>query len=203
MPAKRTTVAPRKPSPAALKKKKARAKRQYYAACRVRAAEMYVSGWSQARISEELKIPEGTLSSWFKKDGIRKPAAIAPEVLEEAQREQRELDYEEVAPTMFAERDAEVDRMLAVAQNQASPADQYQAFIASAGIRMMRDSMQLVRGPRTVRELAELDALIRRNLGLNPKGGGAGGLTIDISILNDTKPVRHGVVVEAEPADDE
>jgi len=59
-----------------------------------------------------------------------------------------------------------------------------------------------VRGPRTVRELSELDQLIRRNLGLNPKGGSSsgGGLSIDISILNNAKTANGGssVVVEAE-----
>jgi len=52
----------------------------------------------------------------------------------------------------------------------------------------------MVRGPRTIRELSELDQLIRRNLGLNPKGGGnSSPLHIDISILNNTK-ASHGAL---------
>jgi hypothetical protein len=56
-----------------------------------------------------------------------------------------------------------------------------------------------------VRELSELDQLIRRSLGLNPKGGSnaGGGLQIDISILNGTKAVRGAVVVDAQPYDED
>lgn len=82
----------------------------------------------------------------------------------------------------------EVDGILAVAENQASPADKYQAFVAANAIRMFRDNMANIRGPRTVKEMSELDQMIRRNLGLNPKGGSSSGsVQIDISILNNTK----------------
>jgi hypothetical protein len=51
--------------------------------------------------------------------------------------------------------------------------------------------MKNLRGPRTVRELSELDQLIRRNLGLNSKnGGGSSKMQIDISILNNTEADR-------------
>ena len=54
-----------------------------------------------------------------------------------------------------------------------------------------RDSVKNLRGPKTVRELSELDQLIRRNLGLNAKNaGGAGKVQIDISILHNTKADR-------------
>jgi len=46
--------------------------------------------------------------------------------------------------------------------------------------------------------------LIRRNLGLNAKsGGGSSSLTIDISVLNNSKAATGGaqVVVEAEEVD--
>jgi hypothetical protein len=77
---------------------------------------------------------------------------------------------------------------------------------------MFRDSMPHIRGPRTVKEMSELDQLIRRNLGLNPRGGsgGAGSVQIDISILNNTKadvggsalPARN-VTLDAEILNDE
>lgn len=77
--------------------------------------------------------------------------------------------------------------LAAIAESQATAADKYQHYIAAAGIKLLRDSMQTLKGPRTVRELSELDQLIRRNLGLNAKtGGGNGGrMQIDISILNN------------------
>jgi hypothetical protein len=95
---------------------------------------------------------------------------------------------------------------LEVAENQSSPADKYQAYVAASAIKMLRDNLINVRGPRTIRELSELDQLIRRNLGLNPKGGsgGAGSLTIDVSILNNSRATNGGsasVVIDAEEAD--
>ena len=71
--------------------------------------------------------------------------------------------------------------------------------------------MKNLRGPRTVKELSELDQLIRRNLGLNSRtGGGQSKMQIDISILNDTKADRgkgalkvdSKKVIEVEPIED-
>ncbi len=59
-----------------------------------------------------------------------------------------------------------------IAEAQNSPADKYQHYIAAAGIKLLRDSMKTLRGPKTIREMSELDQLIRRNLGLNAKTGG-------------------------------
>ncbi len=83
--------------------------------------------------------------------------------------------------------------------------------MSAAGIKLLRDSMQNLRGPKSVRELSELDQLIRRNLGLNAKtGGGTGKVQIDISILNDAKADRgkgavniKPKVIDAEPIEDE
>ena len=55
-------------------------------------------------------------------------------------------------------------------------------------MRLLRDSMSNLRPPKTIRELDQLDQMIRRNLGLNDKkGGGAGKMQIDISILNNAR----------------
>jgi len=62
-----------------------------------------------------------------------------------------------------------------VADSQASPADKYQTYVATTSIKLLRDSVKNLRGPRTVKELSELDQLIRRNLGLNAKNGGGSG----------------------------
>ena len=75
----------------------------------------------------------------------------------------------------------------------------------------LRDSIKNLRGPRTVKELSELDQLIRRNLGLNAKtAGGSGKLQIDISILNNAKAdrgdgsvkVNKNNIIDVEPNDD-
>jgi hypothetical protein len=71
-------------------------------------------------------------------------------------------------------------------------------------MKILRDNLLNIRGPRTIREMSELDQLIRRNLGLNAKsGGGSSSLTIDISVLNNSKAATGGaqVVVEAEEVD--
>ena len=83
----------------------------------------------------------------------------------------------------------EEDKILAeIAESQNSPADKYQHYVAAAGIKLLRDSMMNIKGPKTVREMSELDQLIRRNLGLNAKTGGGGSrIQIDISILNNSK----------------
>ena len=96
---------------------------------------------------------------------------------------------------------AEDKAMLDLAEVQSTPADKYQHYIAAAGIKLLRDSMKNLRGPKTVRELSELDQLIRRNLGLNAKnGGGTSRMQIDISILNHAKADRgEGTVRKMKP----
>ena len=76
--------------------------------------------------------------------------------------------------------------LLELAQAQSSPGEKYQAYVAATAVKLLRDSVKNLRGPRTVKELSELDQLIRRNLGLDNRGG-SGKVQIDISILNNTK----------------
>ena len=73
----------------------------------------------------------------------------------------------------------------------------------------MRDSVKNLRGPRTIKELSELDQIIRRNLGLDNRGG-SGKVQIDISILNNTKAdkgkgavdIDSKKVIDVEPLED-
>jgi hypothetical protein len=96
---------------------------------------------------------------------------------------------------------AEDSAMMDIAEAQTTPADKYQHYIAAAGIKILRDSIKNLKGPKTVRELSELDQLIRRNLGLNAKsGGGQSKMHIDISILNNSKADRgDGTVTKMKP----
>lgn len=183
-----------------MEKQKAAETRRIRAAMRARAVTLYEQGLTYQKIGAEMNIKPTTAAKWIKDAGVAKPTTLqkTTAAIAEAIATHEELQPEDV----FAARDREIDSLLEVAKNQASPADQYQAFIAAAGIRMMRDSLRQVRGPRTVKELSELDQIIRRSMGLNPtKGGdGKGGLTIDISILNNTKPVplsMSGITVDA------
>ena len=75
-------------------------------------------------------------------------------------------------------------------------------------MRLLRDSMSNLRPPKTIRELDQLDQIVRRNLGLNNKGGGGTGkMQIDISILNNARAdkgrgaikVNQDNIVDVEP----
>ena len=179
-------------------------RRQANAALKQRCFELYDKGWKQIRISEELGVSAFSINRWIKASGrVEQKGEEEPEVKPEPFAK----NLEDVATAMITDsrinaRDEEQQSLLEVAENQSSPADKYQAYVAASAIKMLRDNLMNVRGPRTVRELSELDQLIRRNLGLNPKGGSgnAGTLTIDLSILNNAKAANGGasVIVEAE-----
>lgn len=170
-----------------------------------RAVELFEQGIKKIRIAEQLGVTYKTLCLWLK--DVPKPSAEKVAEMEPFNKKLHEATDEVVEGSLLAARDEEQQALLEVAENQSSPADKYQAYVAASAIKMLRDNLMNVRGPRTVRELSELDQLIRRNLGLNPKGGSGsgGGLTIDISILNNPKAALGGsaVVVDVEEADDE
>lgn len=178
-------------------------RRQAKAARTQRAIEMYQQGVIKTRIAEQLNVSFDTVCRWLKN-------VIEDRLDSEAEPFAKNLEDSTtaiVADAKLAARDIEQQALLEVAENQSSPADKYQAYVAASAIKMLRDNLINVRGPRTVRELSELDQLIRRNLGLNPKGsgGGAGSLTIDVSILNNSRATNGGstsVVIDAEETDE-
>jgi hypothetical protein len=179
------------------------AKRRKEAEIKQRCFDLYAAGWKQVRIAEELNISVHRICRWLQKANktINKTVEDEP-APEPFEKNLGDVTASVVTDSRLNARDEEQQTLLEVAENQASPADKYQAYVAASAIKMLRDNLMNVRGPRTVRELSELDQLIRRNLGLNPKGGSgsSGGLSIDISILNNAKAANGGssVVVEAE-----
>ena len=193
----------KKLSPTAAMRQERTEKRQAKAAKVQRAIDMYKGGVIKMRIAEELDISFDTVCRWLKDVVLDTPDETEPFA-----KNLEESTTAVVADAKLAARDQEQQSLLEVAENQSSPADKYQAYVAASAIKMLRDNLANVRGPRTVRELSELDQLIRRNLGLNPKGGsgGSGSLTIDVSILNNSKATNGGstsVVIDAEEADDD
>ena len=185
-------------------REKADAKRRSDAEIKQRCFDLYDSGWKQVRIAEEIGVSVHCICRWLKQANrtVSKKSDDVEPVSEPFAKNLEEVTASVVTDSRIAARDEEQQTLLEVAENQSSPSDKYQAYVAASAIKMLRDNMMNVRGPRTVRELSELDQLIRRNLGLNPKGGsgGSGGLSIDISILNNAKAANGGssVVVEAE-----
>lgn len=176
--------------------------RQATAERKTRAFGLWVGGMSKAAVARELGVNMNTVALWLK--GMNRPEPeilIPPDPIEEAL---DEVTTGAVADIRLAARDAENQALLEMAEAHDKPADKYQAYIAATAIKLLRDNMALIRGPRTIQDLDRLDQLIRRNLGLNPKGGGSGGaLNIDISILNNTRASKGAIghaTVEAEMA---
>ena len=182
-----------------------------------RAVELYNLDWKTSSIAKELGVHAGTVRRWFKKRGIpaRKNGLVMAEKTEEpnpspdklAEDIEQNLENMTDEAVLRAKHDARIEEdqtMMEIAESQSSPADKYQHYVAAAGIKLLRDSMNNLKGPKNVRELSELDQLIRRNLGLNSKtGGGASSkMQIDISILNNKKADRGGgTVIDIEPND--
>jgi transposase-like protein len=168
---------------------------------KARGLELYQQDYMVTSIARDLKVSTATVHKWIREAGIRKrpdgfssiadPDAEPVDPLADTLEE--DLKHKTGEAVRLAMHDAvleEEKNILEIAEAQSSPADKYQHYIAAAGVKLMRDSMKNLRGPRTVRELSELDQLIRRNLGLNAKNGNQSKMHIDISILNNTEADR-------------
>ena len=180
-----------------------------------RALEMYNQDYKLVRIAEELDIHTSTLRRWLRKEGIEpkndsygsnpkkkeEDNTPDPDPLKTALDENLEDKTDEaISIAKHEARLAEDKSLMEIAESQSSPAEKYQSYIAAAGIKLLRDSMKNLRGPKSVRELSELDQLIRRNMGLNAKsGGGAGKMQIDISILNNARADKGKGSIQVKP----
>tara|TARA_X000001382_G_scaffold31666_2_gene20584 strand:- start:5528 stop:6136 length:609 start_codon:yes stop_codon:yes gene_type:complete len=174
-----------------------------------RAIDLYNQDYKLVSIAKELDIHSSTLRRWLRAEGIepkvnshgQNPRPDDEDPLQTAlDTNLEEATDETIKVAKHEARLKEDEVMMEIAEAQSSPADKYQSYVAAAGIKLLRDSMKNLRGPKTVRELSELDQLIRRNMGLNAKNaGGAGKLQIDISILNDTKADRGNGAIKTNP----
>jgi len=161
------------------------------AAQKVLAKHLYNEGRTNKFIAEELGVHEGTLRRWFKEAKL--PTGVARKLRVKALKQQRALATAPPAPEPAPLVELNPEQQL-------SPADQYQMFVAAEGMRIMQEALPTMRKPSNVKEMGELDQIIRRNLGLNSKsGGGHGGrLAIDISILSSRHPGSK-TVIDVEP----
>jgi len=183
-----------------------------------RALELYAKDYKIMAIARELGVHAGTVRRWFKRIGLppkRRAGTPLPKQVRDLVQyvDDTDADAEALKDNLdnytgdairLAKQEArtvEDEQMMEIAEAQSSPADKYQHYIAAAGIKLLRDSMKNLKGPKSVRELSELDQLIRRNLGLNSKsGGGASNMRIDISILNNSKTDRgNGTISKMKP----
>tara|TARA_R100000655_G_scaffold75455_3_gene114327 strand:- start:15659 stop:16318 length:660 start_codon:yes stop_codon:yes gene_type:complete len=165
-----------------------------------RALQLYKQDYKLTNIADELGISTSTLRRWLRKAGFgpkNDSYGSNPETKKEQSADpiQETLDDDLNKKTKeainIAKREARSEEekdILEISEAQTSPAEKYQTYVAAAGMRLLRDSMKNLRPPRTIRELDQLDQMIRRNLGLNEKrGGGVGKMQIDISILNNAR----------------
>lgn len=187
-----------------------------------RAIALYKQDYKLISISRELDVHSSTLRRWLRNAGYgakKNPHGVNPtaedkketddplqdaleEKLDEAVKEENQLKAHDARVT-------EDKDLLDVAQAQASPGEKYQSYVAATAVKLMRDSVKNLRGPRTIKELSELDQIIRRNLGLDNRGG-SGKVQIDISILNNTKAdkgkgavdIDSKKVIDVEPLED-
>ena len=191
-----------------------------------RAVKLYNADWKTVAIAKELGVHSGTVRRWFKKMGLpprknnsgmsyeQPQPTVSPEAEVEFDADELAKDLEDNLDKrtreaiLSAQHDARLEEdqaILEIAESQTTPAEKYQHYIAAAGIKLMRDNIKNLRGPRTVKDLDQLDQIIRRSLGLNAKAGGNSKMQIDISILNNTKAYkgRGSVqpVIDIEPND--
>ena len=186
--------------------------------CEAEALRLNKEGYGNSAIGQHIGVHRNTIRKWLKKHGIAPKMngdtsdgrvldnlINTNKVKEEhydGDKDQLKEDLEEhfndtvssaiVEERFRASKQEDID-LNEIAEAQSTPADKYQHYIAAAGIKLLRDSMKTVRGPKTIREMSELEQLIRRNLGLNAKtGGGNSKMQIDISILNNTKADKGG-----------
>ena len=165
-----------------------------------RALQLYKQDYKLTTIADELGISTSTLRRWLRKAGFgpkndsygsnpdtEKEKSVDP-IQESLDEDLNKKTKEAINIEKRDARTAEEKSILEISEAQTSPAEKYQTYVAAAGMRLLRDSMSNLRPPKTIRELDQLDQMIRRNLGLNDKkGGGAGKMQIDISILNNAR----------------
>ena len=192
--------------------------------CEAEALRLSKEGYSNSAIGQHIGVHRNTIRKWLKKHGVAakvngdtsdgkvldnliynkkvKDEHLKPDDDKDQLKEDIEEHFNETVSSAIVEErfraSKEEDVTLnEIAEAQNSPADKYQHYVAAAGIKLLRDSIKTLRGPRTIREMSELDQLIRRNLGLNAKtGGGSSKMQIDISILNNSKADKGGGAIK-------
>ena len=152
--------------------------------------------------SEDQKIKNVDPMGAALRDGLA-DALDAAEAQTAEGRDKNLLNHYEGAVDFYEAREKEAGQIFEVASKQNTPQEKYQMYVAQMGLRLLRDSFPEIKPPRTVKELKELDEIIRRSMGLGGRGQGSAGtgLAIDINILNNPKASRGAVVEGKENVD--
>lgn len=174
-----------------------------------KALELYNEDYTFVNIAKEVGVNVSTLRRWFRIEGLEpkknshslNPRPDDEDPLKTALESNLDKKTQEAIKIAKMEaREQEDQDILEAAEARSSPSEKYQSYVAATAIQILRDNVKHLRGPRTIRELSELDQLIRRNLNIDNRGGSAPqGLQIDINILNNTKADAGGGAVKIKP----
>lgn len=169
-----------------------------------KAMEMYEKDYTLAAIGKELGVHKTTLRRWLREAGCppkKNRWAVNPKPWEEHEDapttsifDGTEEHKNKHAVEQAAEKahEDEAKRIADIAVAQGNPAEQYQSYMASNAVKLMRDGLKVMSPPKNVREMEVLDKIARRHFGLDEKQhSGASSLSIDINILNDKAASAH------------
>ena len=118
-----------------------------------KALELNSQGMTNAAIGRHLGVHQNTVRRWFRKLGLppKKAGFNLPNVTPDKDELKEKLEVNLSDMTQQAATEARLaasekeDQILAeIAESQNSPADKYQHYVAAAGIKLLRDSMNLV-----------------------------------------------------------
>lgn len=180
------------------------------------ALDLYNDGMPQVRIAHEIGISDSTLRRWLREMKIppKKHRHEENKVTEEDPDPVQKKLTGELANTLNdslklekgRQRKEEDIEIINHAEMQTSPAEKYQSYMSASAIKLLRDSLKIIRPAKTIRELDQLDQMIRRNLGLDSRGSAVGKVSIDVSILTNNKTALAGKrpdtkIIEAEVSD--
>ena len=182
---------------------------------RKRACDLYhLEGMTIADIVVELNLTRPTIHKYLREAGLtgkrgerKEPPALdvgaanaLDNFLDAASKGEvtfKEQDTVTPEDTLYARKEEDNNITLAANENM-SAGDRYNAYMAGQGMRMIRDAIPHLKKPTNVRELEVLDGIVRRSLGLGTGKGGNTKLSIDLTILNNSKASPKGAVVDIE-----
>jgi hypothetical protein len=171
-------------------------------AVKKKALKLWRDGHKTASISRAVGVSVATITRW-----AREAKAVRRGSVEELVDDTDfvlPIEKDESIPLVRIQESEKRDAVLATAvQTAATPADQYNAFVAAKGTEILQQALNSgVLVPKTYSDIQKLDAMIRDSLGLNnKKGGGIGGrISIDLKVLQ-AQPAKG--TIEAEVVDPE
>ena len=179
-------------------------------AVRERTVQMYAQGHSTPDIARAIGVNPSTVRRWARAKGVLYGSALssapAPASLEEIKApaapeptQTQVLDQAISSPTQRLLNAEQI--MAAIGEALERPGDaanRYQAVMVALGLNILKTSAAMPPAVKTLKDLDTLNNIIRTNLGLNNRGGGAGGLSINLNVLTKEGKTKPEVTVEAE-----